>query len=198
MRRALVFTALAVALAVPPALALPAPDLALTAGGVFGVETPPNEGGASVEIAALWHFDGPFAFGPAFYAHDLGARIGRLLDPNDGVDLGATEQTHRFAFGGGWRLDSALPPVASWEPYVGAGYGIYRIQDDRLGVSQGAVTSLGANVAAGIRRPLYGWGALGVSIRYHQLFNDVVRHYVSAGLDWTWRPWQEAGATTER
>jgi len=197
-RRAIVVAILAVALGASPAAALPPPELSLTAGGAFGVSSPPDEGGASLSLGAMWAFDAPFSFGPMLFADDLGARIGRLKDPNDGTDLGATEDAHRFAFGGAWRFDAGLPSLGSWEPFASAAYGIYRIQDDRLGVTQGALTTAGASIGAGIRRPLPGWGALGVSVRYHQLTNELVRHYVSAGVDWSWRPWQEAAGTAER
>ena len=198
MRRALAISVLVLALGAARAAALPSPDLALAAGGAFGVSSPPDEGGVALSLAALWSFDGPFSFGPMLFADDLGTRIDRLRDANDGTDLGATEGAHRFAYGGVWRLDAGLPGAGAWRPYASAAYGVYRIQDDRLGVARGALSSTGASAAAGVRRALPGWGALGISIRYHQLFNDVVRHYVSAGVDWSWRPWQEAGGATER
>jgi len=195
MRARIVFLVLlGAALAAGPAASQTTPGVAMRFGGTGAVNGALSDGGVSAGLAVLWPFAGPLSFGPEVFADDLGAKVGRLIDPNDGTDLGAVELGHRLVYGGAWRLDAGLPTLTPLtlfgvapRGFTSATWGLYRIHDDRLGVGLGAVSSAGVGVAAGIRYPVFGRGEVGISAAYRRLFNDDVRGYGSAGLDWGWR-----------
>ena len=172
----------------PLARAVPLPEWTGSAGHSFAVTGDLTGGGWSLSLGALWPLDlQGVSFGLGLFADDAGNRIGRLRDANDGTDLGTVGLGHRAAYGAAWRLDARTAPRRGWEPFGSATWGYYRVEDDRLGVTQNRVGSTGFSLAAGLRRPM-GSGALGASLRYHRLANDVlVGRYVSAGVDWAWR-----------
>ena len=146
-----------------------------------------NEGGLSASVAALWPVARGFDSGVELAVDDFGAAITRLRDPNDGIDLGAVAQLDRQAVGLGWRADGALPALGRFVPYVSGTWGVYRIRDERLGHSEGSHTTAGLSAGAGIRHPLSGSFALGVSGRWHKLFDDATRRWMSVGLEVSWK-----------
>jgi opacity protein-like surface antigen len=189
MRTLLASATLIVLLAgAPAARAVPAPEWTGSAGHSFAVTGDLGGGGWSLSLGALWPLDLPrVSFGLGLFADDAGNRIGRIKDVNDGTDLGAVGLGHRAVYGAAWRLDARTAPRRGWEPFGSATWGYYRVEDDRLGDTLGRAGSTGFSLAAGLRRPM-GSGALGASLRYHRLANDVLLgRYVSAGLDWAWR-----------
>lgn len=189
MRTVLASAALLVLLAFAPAArAVPAPEWTGSAGHSFAATGDLGGGGWSLSLGALWPLDLPrVSFGVGLFADDAGNRIGRIKDVNDGTDLGIVGLGHRAAYGAAWRLDARTTLRRGWEPFGSATWGYYRVEDDRLGVTQDRVGSTGFSLAAGLRRPM-GSGALGASFRYHRLANDVLLgRYMSAGVDWAWR-----------
>ena len=130
----LVSVAAAVALAACAAGAAAQPRVALGVGGTGASSDGPKQTGTCASLAALWGFGSHLELGPMLFADDLGSRIGRLRDPHDGSDLGAVAELHRYAYGGAWRADVPLTTVAGWRARLGATWGYYRIQDDRVGV----------------------------------------------------------------
>jgi hypothetical protein len=178
---------LAIALALAaPAGALPTPDLVAALGGTSLVAGEPDRGGATLSLSALWPVEGPWAFGLMVFADDMGTDLGRLRDPNDGTDLGATALRHRFAFGAAWRMDAALPALGRWEPHASGTWGAYRVQDDVRGEPVGALCATGVSLGAGLRYPL-GLGSLGAAARWHRLMRGDAEQWLSAGIDWQWR-----------
>ncbi len=148
----------------------------------------PGGGGLAASLAALWPLEDRLGFGVTAFADDIGTRLGRLRDPNDGSDLGTTPALHRFAYGIAWRLDARSAVRRGWEPFVSGTWGYYRIQDDRLGSTFDAVSAAGFSLGAGVRRPMRGDSRLGASLRYHRLSSDRVGRYLTASMDWSWRP----------
>jgi hypothetical protein len=187
MRRTIGSLALAALLSAalaPTASAGPAPRLVATAGGTLGVLGDFDEGGTSLAVGALWPVEGPLAMGIHLGASDLGTRLGRLRDPNDGTDLGVVALGHRQAYGAAWRLDSELPGRWGWTPYASGTWGYSRVADDVRGEAGPAVSSTTFSLGLGALRPLGRGHSVGASVRYHRLFNDRAGRFVSAGIDW--------------
>jgi len=182
--------ALALILVPAVASAWPQPDIAASVGNTVAVLGTPNDGGMSIELAALWKIwdgGGRVRFGGMALADDLGARIGRLRDPNDAtIDLGAVELDHRDVMGAAWRLDAVFGGPRSWQPFASGTWGYYRLADDHRGQDRETLGSTGFSLGGGILRPLGTRYALGVGVRYHRLFNDVAGRYVNVGAEWRW------------
>ncbi|HYM81103.1 MAG TPA: hypothetical protein VEY91_06795 [Candidatus Limnocylindria bacterium] len=174
--------------ALEPAVAsgFPAPELVGDFGRTLGVLGAPDEGGFSLALAALWPAHSRARFGVMAFADDLGSRIGRLEDPNDGTDLGAVETIHRWTYGGGWRIDVGFPGRWGWDPFASGTWGAYRLEDDHRGEVSRALSSIGFSLGAGVVRPVSGRAALGVGVRYHRVFNDVAGRYLSVAAQWRW------------
>lgn len=168
-----------------PAGAGAAPTVLADVGRTLGILGGIDEGGFSLGLSALWPIDERLRFGVVGFADDLGAKIGRLRDPNDGSDLGAVELEHRSALGGGWRMDAGLPGRWGWEPYASGTWGAYRVADDHRGDRTRTIGSAGFSLAGGVVRP-FGRGSVGAVFRYHRLFNDVAGRYWTAGAEWRW------------
>ncbi len=177
--------AAAATLACVAAPAAAGPRLVLGVGGSGG----PTEGvdgpGFSASLSALWRVEPWLDAGPMLFADDQGTQIGRLLDPNDGTDLGATETAHRMVFGGAWRADAPFSIRGPWHGFAGATLGYYRIHDDQAGVVEQAFSATGASAALGVQRRLGPGAEVGMSFRYHRVFDDRLDYYWSATLDWT-------------
>jgi hypothetical protein len=180
------FAALVALLAASAAHAGPRFEVGL--GATLASSDGPKQEGASAALSALWDFPPMLEFGPMLFADDLGTTIGRLLDPNDGVDLGAVALTHRYTFGGAWRVDVPLIRRETWRGQVGATWGYYRIQDDRLGIVQRAISATGWSLGAGLSRAVRPTMSFGLSVRWHQLLEDRQDHYVRASVDLAWLP----------
>jgi hypothetical protein len=179
---------LVLALVVPVAQALPAPTWTGSVGHTLAVVGEPNEGGWSIAAGALWPLDlEPLSFGISYFAEDAGQRFSRFTDVNDGEDLGTVLDQHRAAWSLSWRLDADLAERKGWRPFASSTFGYYRVVNDARGQIQSRVGSAGFSLGAGLRHALGAHGALGASVRYHRLDNDVLGRFVSAGVDWSWR-----------
>ncbi len=175
-----------------------APRLEIGFGVTAASSDGPKRSGAAVTAAMLWEVVPGFEFGPMLFADDLGSRVGRLRDPNDGTDLGAVAEDHRGILGGAWRGDIALVRNERWDARAGATWGYYRLQDDRLGEIYNAVSAVGFSVGAGASRRLRPTAALGISVRWNQLLEERQDHYVRATVDLMWQPAAAADARTPR
>jgi len=166
----------------------------------FGVTAASSDGpkvsGTALTAAALWEVLPGFEFGLMLFADDLGSRLGRLRDPNDGTDLGTTVEDHRGAFGGAWRADFSLLRGDRWRSAAGVTWGYYRVQDDRVGVVRDGLSAVGVSIGAGVSRRLRPTSAMGLSVRWNQLLEERQDHYVRATVDLMWLPSATAAART--
>jgi hypothetical protein len=165
------------------AAALPRPEILTGVGGTVAAAGEPNRGGLSCNLAALWPVEAGLRFGVTLYADDMGEDVGTLRDPHDGTVLGPVQDRHRWVYGGGWRGDYVFGTTGAWDRYASATWGYYRVEDDRLGEVQRAVSSAGFGLGLGLRHPFSPRNPVGASIRYHRLFQGGVGHYVTVSLD---------------
>jgi hypothetical protein len=163
------------------------PSLTAGTGVTMAVDGARDEAGLGLSVAAAWPVAPGWRLGAMAFADDLGARAETLRDPNDGTPLGTIDTDHRMAWGASWRADRTFAAARGWEPSLSATWGWYRLADDRLGRPTGGESSTGVSVGAGVSRVLRGDFAAGASLRWHRLFNDRSRGWLTAGLDWTWR-----------
>lgn len=186
--RAVLVTALGLALAAPVAAGPRMPHLSLGIGGTGAVSGDLGGGGFAVWGAALWPVEGPWSFGFTGFVDDMGTRLLRVTDGGaPPVQLGTVEDRHRFVYGGGWQMNARLPNTGRWEPVASAFWNAARVQDDARGTILAAETTTGLGLGLGIRRPVLQRSTVGVALRYHHLFNDVVDSYMSGGVEWGWR-----------
>ncbi len=197
--RARPLASLVIALALGPAAACvhADPRVVLGFGVTGGSSDGPKQSGAAAELSALWN-KGPIEFGPMAFAYDLGTTVGRLRDPNNGTDLGTTALTHRYVFGGAWRLDLPLGEWHAWHSRVGTTWGYYRVQDDHEGSIERSVSALGLSVGAGLSHRLFPSTGFGAAVRYHELLDSRQKHFVSATVDLSWAPKAPLGPRTPR
>lgn len=181
----------AACLAVPAAAG---PELAVGIGAATSSSDVPDAMGFSAWGATTWTLAPRLRFGPMLFVDDQGGGAARLLDPNDGSDLGATAGDHRTRFGGGWRVDVPFAMGTRWEAVVGGTWMYYRIHDDRLGAVNRAISATGASLGLGMSRAMWGGVRLGGSLRMHRLVDDRQDHYVTATVDWMWRPAPDSSA----
>lgn len=181
--------ALAALLAVPAAATASwRPVLAGGIGGTFAVLGDPNDGGASASLAAMWPAGERLSFGVMVHGDDAGARVDSLRDESGAtLDVGKVEQAHRAAWGVSWRLDATAAARFGLTPVASATWGIYRVADDVQGRDLAHVNSVGWSAGAGLRRELGPHFGLGVTVRYHRLFNDAEGRFMSVGLEGVWR-----------
>ena len=174
-----------------PARAVPRPELAALAGQTFGATSAPDHGGLSLSLAALWPVDWRLGdrvvLGMAVSADDLGSELGQLRDSHDGTALGATQLRQRSVYALEWRMDARAHQRLGATPYASGTWGFSRVLDGHLGTRLRSVGSTGFSLGGGLGWPIGGAGTLGIALRYHRLFNDVVGRYLSAGVDWGWR-----------
>jgi hypothetical protein len=164
------------------------PNLSGTLGGSFAVLGTPGDGGSSVSLSAMWPVAPRLSFGVMLHGDDAGSTVDSLRDEQGrGLPYGRVEQFHREAWGVSWRFDAAARSRFGVTPYASVTWGYYRITDDVRGDRLGSAGSTGCSLAAGARYPLGRKFALGAVVRYHQLFNDLERRFMSAGLDFSWR-----------
>lgn len=167
--------------------------------GITGASSDgPKRSGAAATAAMLWEVVPGLEFGPMLFADDLGSRVGRLRDPNDGTDLGAVAQDHRGVYGGAWRADFPLVRGERWRSAAGVTWGYYRLQDDRIGVIRSAWSAVGWSIGADASRRVRPTAAIGVSVRWNQLLEERQDHYVRATVDLMWLPSATADARTPR
>lgn len=163
------------------------PGLEATAGATTAISGTPDGGGWSVSLSPMWSLEDGYSFGVMLFADDMGTIFGPLRDPNDGVDLGTTEQGHTYLLGAAWRFDRQWGSIRGLLPYVSGTWGVYRIADDHLGHVERRISSLGFSIAGGVQRMVNDRHALGASIRYHRLFNDRIGRYVGWSVDWSFQ-----------
>lgn len=167
--------------------------------GITGASSDgPKHSGVAAAAAMLWEVVPGFEFGAMLFADDLGSRLGRLRDPNNGTDLGAVAEDHRGAYGGAWRMDVPLTRGERWRSSASATWGYYRLQDDRIGVVRSAWSAVGWSIGAAASRRLRPTTAIGVSVRWNQLLEERQDHYVRATVDLLWLPSAAADARTPR
>ena len=186
MRRAFVLLLL---LLVPARAAVAAgPEWAGSLGGTFAAVGSPDGRAFDASLAALWPVEERFSLGVMVCASDLGVTTGHLADTHSGEDLGKIEQLHRAIYGVAWRLDARVGSLRGWDPFASASWGFYSINDELHGDLLGREASTGFSLGGGLRHSIGTRAALGASMRYHRLFNDRVGRYMSAAVDWSWRP----------
>lgn len=161
------------------------PDLEATLGGTLAISGTPDDGGWSVSLSPMWDVHDRWLFGVMLFADDMGTEFGQLVDPNDGSDRGTVQLGHTHVLGAAWRLDREWGSITTWLPYVSGTWGYYRLLDDVRGEPRGREGSTGFSLAGGVRRAVSDRQAIGVSVRYHRLFNDHVGRYVGWGVDWS-------------
>jgi hypothetical protein len=158
----------------------------------------PKTSGLATAVAVLWSHGEHLELGPVFFADDLGTKVGRLVDPNDGTDLGSVAEIHRIAFGGAWRFDVPFGTVAGFTPRAIGTWGYYRIQEDRVGVVTSAISATGWSLGGGLSRRLSHAIGIGMSAHYHGLQDERQNHYVSATVDLSWMSSAEAPRTPRK
>jgi hypothetical protein len=155
--------------------------------GLGGSGGGPDEGrGFSVSGAVLWQVEPWMRIGPMLYADDQGTETGQLLDPNDGTELGTTALYHLMVYGGAWRADLPFAMGGRWMGLASGSLGYYRIQEDQAGVISDGLSTAGASLAFGVSHNSLPGSDLGITFRYHRLFQDL-GDYWSATLEWTLR-----------
>jgi hypothetical protein len=174
------------------------PELMGSLGGTFAISGDVKEGGAAVQIGGLWPVGGPSSpasVGLGVWAADAGQQVVRLLDPNDGTDLGAVGGQALTTFGAGLVAD-VRPDLWRGRNDVGAAtglflsgaFGYYKVNTS---VQQNPVSddgSLGWSAGGGWRFRLAHGVTIGPAIHYHRLvFDDHLGRFMTAGLDWAWR-----------
>jgi hypothetical protein len=132
------------------------------------------------------------------FADDLGTRLGRLVDPNNGTDLGAVAEVHRYAFGGAWRFDVPFGAWAGFTPRAIGSWGYYRIQEDRVGVVTSAISATGWSLGGALSHHLSPSISIGASAHYHGLQDERQNHYVSASVDLSWMTSAEGPPTPRK
>jgi hypothetical protein len=162
------------------------PRLVVGLGATGASSDGPQKSGLTASAAALWSHGEHLELGPMLFIDDLGTRVGRLVDPNNGTDLGSVAENHRVAFGGAWRFDVPFGAWAGFSPRAISSWGYYRIQEDRVGVVRSAISTTGWSLGGGMSRGLSPSIAIGVSAHYHGLQDERQNHYVSATVDLSW------------
>ena len=183
----------ALPLATPPAWAAAGFDFSGSLGRTFAILGDVRQGGEAFQLDALLPMRDTFSIGYAFYGADMGQGTERLLDPNDGTDLGAVGGPTRFVYGVGWALD--VHPWASKTNAravlrglsVAGTAGHYRIRVEMPGESLVDDDAFGWSLAGRWHFPVGAHALLGPSVRYTRIFDDQFGRFMSAGVDWTWR-----------
>jgi hypothetical protein len=163
------------------------PEIVADAGDVVGAHGGPGGGGVSFGLSALWPLESHISLGVMGAADDLGRRIGRLTDPNDGTDLGAIELDHANAIGIGWRVDAALAR-RGLTPFASGTWGLYRQSRDIRGALQGHVSVVGGSLGLGASWPLAKHHRLGLIGRWNQFSDGITERYFTVSAEWRWSP----------
>lgn len=184
-RRAGAVAALLVAAVLPASAGPHVPDLSIALGGTGAVGGDLATGGYAAWGAAMWPVDDFWSFGVEAMVNDAGNDIREVFSGT--TPRGEVEQRHRFAWGGGWRLDARLPGPGRWEPLATVTWDAVRIQDDQRGTILAAESANGIGVGLELRRPVLQHSTVGVGVRYHHLFNDTLDGFMTAAVEWGWR-----------
>ena len=180
-------------LAAAPPRAAAGMEFSGSLGRTFAITGDIREGGEAFQLDALLPMRDSWSIGYAFYGADMGQGTERLLDPNNGTDLGAAGGPTRYVYGVGWALDvhpwagrTNAAGVLRWLSVAGT-VGHYRIRVETQGDVLEDDDAFGWALAGRWRLPLGAHAAFGQWVRYTRVFDDRLGRYVSAGLDWTWR-----------
>lgn len=187
-RRIVALAAMVASLALPTGLASAGPrvpDLSVALGGTTAVSGDLTTGGFAAWGAAMWPVDDLWSFGVEAIVNDAGNDIHEVF--RGATPLGELEHRHRFAWGGGWRLDAHLPGPGRWEPLATVTWDAVRIQDDQRGTVLAAESANGIGVGLEMRRPVLQHSTVGIGVRYHHLFNDTLDGFMTAAVEWGWR-----------
>lgn len=158
--------------ATAPAHAFRLPDLTIGAGSTLAVSGLPSDGGLTAHGTLTWPMNERFRFGVAGYADDLGTEVVRLLAPGTFADLGAHAERHRWSWGVAWLGETTLARKGRWSVDGSLSWGFHRVEDDERGVTQRAISSVGAGAELAGRRSIGAGQSLGVSVRWQQMFLD--------------------------
>ena len=184
---------IALVLAIPaPSFAIMPPRVVAGVGQTFLATAAPDEGGFAASLALQWPPDWRFGdhvlAGVEVAAEDLGATVGQIHDQHDGSPIGATQLAQRAVYSASFRVDlegrrTRLRAI----PFANGTWGVARVDDARLDTRLSSVGTTGFGLGGGLRWMAGHTGSLGLSVRYHRWFNEVVGRYMSVGLDWGWR-----------
>lgn len=192
-RRSCAFLALILVLAASPASAQwPRPEMRLAAGTTMAVTGEPDGGGVALSAGLHWPLAERFGFGVRVFADDLGTDETRLLDPNDGTDLGSVAQMHRWAYGAAWSGDFHATSLGRFDLDALGEFGYWREEADVRGRTQSASSAVGFTLGGAATWPLTGAHALAAVVRYHRVLSarDIeftrVDRYTTVALEWRW------------
>jgi hypothetical protein len=190
---ALAAAALGMALAGAPARADGLrPELRIAAGQTLAVTGTPDDGGWALALGLRWPANGHLGFGVTVFADDLGANETRLRDPNDGTDLGAVVEDHRWTYGAAWTGDWQAWSGADWGLEGRGAFGYWREETDVRGRTQSAASAVGFTLGAALSRRLSGAHGIAAVARYHRVMSarDIessrVDRYATVALEWRW------------
>lgn len=195
MRRAATLVSacgLIAAVAVPARAEWPRPELRLAAGSVSAVTGEPGNGGMSLGAGLQWPVDERYSFGFRVFADDLGVDETRLLDPNDGTDLGAVAQGHRWTYGAAWSGSAAITRWGRLGFDALGELGYWREEADVRGRTQAASSAVGFTLGGAAVWPLTGAHGVAAVARYHRalsgrdLETSRVDRYTTVSLQWRW------------
>ncbi|MEO5989361.1 MAG: hypothetical protein ABIU54_14955 [Candidatus Eisenbacteria bacterium] len=194
MRARFVATAVTLALMAlhAPVGAIVRPDLLVGFGGSFAVTGAPSGGGLSSSLSALWPVGERAGFGVRLFADDSGTREGRLVDPNNGADLGSVGLSHRWVYGASWRGDLKLFERGRWDAGLLGDWGYWRIEDDVRGRFTGASSAAGFVLGGKLARQIGTTNSAGLALRYHRMFTNresapnLVGRYATVAFEWCW------------
>ena len=180
-----------------PLSTLGKPELAGGLGRTFAILGSVEEGGGSARLGARWPMGGASSLlkaGIDLWAADAGQTVERLLDPNDGVDLGAVGGPALTTYGGGLAAELHRGPGKSREasaaltgPYLGGTAGIYLVSSTLRGHSVRSQSAVGWSAGGGWHFRLGSRVTVGPAVYYHRVFDDELGRFMTAGLDWVWR-----------
>ena len=191
--------------AVEPAPAATWPEIALELGSSFGVDgeiesvggedldvdaaIELQDGGISLGLSALWPVLERARFGVRGFMTDVGSLQGHFTDANDpSVSVGTVEVAHVDVYGAAWRLELDGPDWGRLRTFVNGDLGIYRFEADERGEVFGAVTRAGWALGGGAEIPVGAGHAAGLTVRFDRAFDDFTRYWMSAAVEWRWRP----------
>jgi opacity protein-like surface antigen len=168
-----------------PATADARPEVVAAIGGTAAVQGAQGSG-VSASLTLQWPLADHVRFGLTGFLDDLGDRTGRLRDPS-GQDLGPTSLLHQSARGGAWRTEAYTALGRRYEGFATMDWGVYRVRDDVRGTLVRRTNAPGVAVGAGVTRAVTATHAIGLELRYQQLWRGVVQRYLSAAAEWRWR-----------
>jgi len=184
-RTPLVMALLALWAAAAPAAAQSRPEVIVAVGGTTAIQGAQG-GGVTAALTLQWPLADHVRFGLTGFLDDLGDRTGRLRDPQ-GQDLGPVSVLHQAAKGAAWRTEAYTAWGRRYEGFATMNWGVYRVRDDVRGTLIRRTNAPGVAVGVGLLRSVTATHALGLEVRYQQLWRGVVQRYLSAAAEWRWR-----------